>query len=116
MYSVINVTIATKNFRFLYRLNEILDSVNEIKTQHILPDETIPEDSDIVITTETEKGTIEWEKKFIPKAFNIYYLYSNILQISAGITNFSEVIIGIDPGKTIGYAVVADTNDSALGP
>ncbi|OLS33022.1 MAG: hypothetical protein HeimAB125_03190 [Candidatus Heimdallarchaeota archaeon AB_125] len=105
---MINVIIATKNFRFVYKLNEILDAINEVKTEHILPDETVPEDTDVVITTETEKLAIKWDKKFIPKAFNRYYLYSNILYLSTGIDNFSEVIIGIDPGKTIGYAVVAD--------
>ena len=48
---MINVIIATKNFRFVYKLNEILDAINEVKTEHILPDETVPEDTDVVITT-----------------------------------------------------------------
>ncbi len=107
---MINVIIATKNFRFLYKLNEILDTIDEIKTEHILPDETIPDSTDVVVTTEPEKRLLEWDKKFIPKAFNRYYLFSNILQLASGIDNFEEVIIGIDPGKTIGYAVVADKN------
>jgi hypothetical protein len=89
-------------------LNEILDAIDEIKTNHILPNEPVPEDTDIVISTETEKNSIKWDRKFIPKAFNRYYLYSNILHLSSGIDNFAEVIIGIDPGKTIGYAVIAD--------
>lgn len=105
---VIKVTVATKNFRFLYRLNEILDGIKEIQINHVLPDEFIPENIDVVITTEIEKKSVDWKKKFIPKAFNRYYLYSNICLMYIGKESFSEVIIGIDPGKTIGYAVVAD--------
>ena len=77
-FVVINVTIATKNLRFLYTLNEILSNITKIRTNHILPNEPIPENTDIIITTEIEKNIFEEKKIFIPKAFNIYYLYSNI--------------------------------------
>lgn len=107
---MISVIIATKNFRFLYRLNEILTNIKEIKTNHILPNEPIPSNIDVVITTEIEKKIMKFEKIFVPKAFNTYYLFSNILLLYQNKKSFNEIIIGIDPGKTTGFAVVTETN------
>jgi len=61
-FIVINVTIATKNLRFLYALNEILSNIKEINTNHILPNEPIPKNTDIIITTEIEKDVFKKEK------------------------------------------------------
>jgi hypothetical protein len=111
---VINVTIATKNLRFLYTLNEVLSDIKEIKTNHILPRDSIPLNTDIIITTETEKQIFMDRKIFVPKAFNLYYLYSNLFLLKNDKKMFEEVVIGIDPGKTIGFAVVANS-DLILG-
>ena len=111
---MINVTIATKNLRFLHTLNEILSDIKEIKTNHILPRDSIPTNTDIVITTEIEKQIFKKEKIFIPKAFNRYYLYSNLILLKNDKKTFKSVIIGIDPGKTTGLAVVAN-DDILLG-
>ncbi|MHA1953400.1 MAG: hypothetical protein ACXAAM_03360 [Candidatus Heimdallarchaeaceae archaeon] len=111
---MINVTIATKNLRFLYTLNEVLSDIKEIKTNHILPRGSIPSNTDIIITTETEKQVFTERKIFIPKAFNLYYLYSNLFLLKNNKKSFERVAIGIDPGKTIGFAVVAN-NDLILG-
>jgi len=106
--TVIRVTIATKNFRFLYTVENILSKINEIKTNHILPEEYTTDNSDVIITTETEKNDIKSNKIFIPKAFNYYYLFSNILLIANSKRKFGEVVVGIDPGKTIGFAVIGE--------
>ena len=50
------------------------------------------------------------EKIFIPKAFNRYYLYSNLVLLKHNEKTFKRVVIGIDPGKTTGFAVVANNN------
>jgi hypothetical protein len=107
---VINVTIATKNLRFLYTLNETLSDIKEIKTNHILPRDSIPQNTDIIITTETEKQIFTQQKIFIPKAFNLYYLYSNLFLLKNNKETFDNVVIGIDPGKKIGFAVIANNN------
>ncbi len=111
---MIRVTIATKNFRFLFTVEDILSKITNIKTNHILPDQFTVENNDIVITTETEKSMIHSDKIFIPKAFNLYYLFSNIYLIENNKTKFREVTVGIDPGRTIGFAVVAE-NKVILG-
>ena len=105
---MISVIIATKNFRFLYKLNEILSDIKDIKTNHILPNQSIPPKTDVIITTEIEKGNIDFENMFVPKAFNRYYLYSNVLLLAKNRAYFDEIIVGIDPGKTTGFAVIAD--------
>lgn len=108
---MIRVTIATKNFRFLYTVEDALAKINNIKTNHVLPNEFTQENADIVITTETEKHHIQCDKLFIPKAFNHYYLYSNIYLITNNREKFSKIVIGIDPGKTIGFAVIGNNTD-----
>ncbi len=47
--TVISVTIATKNFRFLYTVKNILSKIHEIKTNHILPKEFTTDNSDRLI-------------------------------------------------------------------
>ncbi len=111
---MISVIIATKNFRFLYRLNEILSEIKEIKTNHILPNQLIPSGTDIVITTEIEKKKVNFEKLFVPKAFNSYYIFSNIYLLAKNKNYFNEIIVGIDPGKTTGLAVIAE-KETLLG-
>ncbi len=106
--TVIKVTIATKNFRFLYTVENILSKINLIKTNHILPEEFTTNNVDVIITTETEKNGIKSNKTFIPKAFNYYYLFSNILLIADSKKKFGEVVVGIDPGETIGFAVIGE--------
>lgn len=105
---MISVTIVTKNFRFLYTINENLANIEEVKTNHILPEEKIPEKTQVIITTEAEKKYIIGKQFFIPKSFNQYYLYSNIYLHATNKNNFDEIIIGIDPGKCTGLAVVAE--------
>ena len=101
--TVISVTIVTKNFRFLYTVENILSKINEIKINHVLPEEFTIYNSDVIITTEAEKNIIKSNKIFIPKAFNHYYLFSNILLIAISKKKFGEVVVGIDPGENIGF-------------
>ena len=112
--TVISVNIVTKNFRFLYTVENILSKINEIKINHVLPEEFTIYNSDVIITTEAEKNVIKSNKIFIPKAFNHYYLFSNILLIANSKKKFGEVVVGIDPGENIGFAVIGE-GKSILG-
>ncbi|MCK4845387.1 MAG: hypothetical protein KAS95_06925, partial [Candidatus Heimdallarchaeota archaeon] len=60
------------------------------------------------ISTEIEKHSIHFDKIFIPKAYNIMYLYSNIYLLANNKDRFENITIGIDPGKIIGFAVLSD--------
>ena len=103
---MISVTIVTKNFRFLYTINENLANIEAVKTSHILPEEQVPENTQVIITTEAEKRYTNSKRFFIPKSFNQYYLYSNIYLHAKNKTKFDEIIVGIDPGKCTGLAIV----------
>jgi len=105
---VINVTVISTNYRFKYAINEILSKIKEIKIDHTLPSDPFPERVDVVISTEIEKHTINFDKIFIPKAYNIMYLYSNIYLLANNKDRFENITIGIDPGKIIGFAVLSD--------
>ena len=111
---MISLIIATKNFRFVYKLNEILSDIKEIKSNHILPNQSIPPNTDVIITTEIERKGLDFQNIFVPKAFNQYYIFSNVYLLSKNKDYFNEVIIGIDPGKTTGVAVIAE-NEILLG-
>ncbi|MCE7742561.1 MAG: hypothetical protein GOP50_08890 [Candidatus Heimdallarchaeota archaeon] len=86
----------------------MLSDIKEIKTNHILPNQAIPSNVDIIITTEIEKKNLDFEKIFVPKAFNRYYLFSNIFLLAKNKNYFNEIVVGIDPGKTTGLAVLAE--------
>ena len=105
---MINVTVISTNYRFKYAINEILSKIKEIKIDHTLPSDPFPERVDVVISTEIEKHTINFDKIFIPKAYNIMYLYSNIYLLANNKDRFENIAIGIDPGKIIGFAVLSD--------
>jgi hypothetical protein len=105
---VINIVIISTNYRFKYAINEILSKIKEIKIDHTLPSDPFPERVDVVISTEIEKHTINFDKIFIPKAYNIMYLYSNIYLLANNKDRFENITIGIDPGKIIGFAVLSD--------
>ncbi|MHA1224013.1 MAG: hypothetical protein ACTSP3_12340 [Candidatus Heimdallarchaeaceae archaeon] len=105
---MINVTIATKDFRFSYSINEILSKFKNIKINYVLPNETMPKETNVIITTETEKNQIKHENTLVPKSFNKHYLYSQIIMLSSGKKRFEKVIVGVDPGKTIGFSVITE--------
>ncbi|MHA1686431.1 MAG: hypothetical protein ACTSYD_08480 [Candidatus Heimdallarchaeaceae archaeon] len=110
---MIKVTIATKDFRFSYTINEILSKFKNIKINYVLPNETIPIETNVIITTETEKNLIKHENTLVPKSFNKHYLYSQIILLSSGKKSFEKVIVGVDPGKTIGFSVITE-NETIL--
>lgn len=105
---MIYISIVSSNFKFVYLINQILSNIKDLRIEHVLPSEKIPEHTDIVITTQSEKIHINFAKTFVPKAFNKNYIYSNILLLANNKKRFHQVNIGIDPGKRTGFAVIGD--------
>jgi len=87
-----------------------MSKIKDIKTTHVMPNELdkIPKNSDLILTTEIEKQSLRNYKIFVPKSHNRTYLYSNIIKKIEEKNKFGEVIVGVDPGKTIGLATLAD--------
>ncbi len=105
---MINVTIASSDFRFSYIIADKLKNRAGINIIRQLNNQPIPYKTDIVITTNEEKDNIMHESIFIPISFNRMYLISNIELLYKKRDCFKKVIVGIDPGKTIGFVTLAD--------
>ncbi|MBS7625036.1 hypothetical protein KEJ29_05615 [Candidatus Bathyarchaeota archaeon] len=102
------VAVSTVNGKAYYKL------VNELKSRGILflsivPGETIPSSIKVVITTENEKHLINHPQVLVYDIDSDPSIIINEAQkIIAGKDFYEELIIGIDPGKTFGIAVLAD--------
>jgi hypothetical protein len=88
--------------------------VNELKTKNIpfislIPNDPIPIEIKVVITTKEEQHLINHEKILVyeddtePKA-----LINEALQIVQGKEYYEKIVIGVDPGEVFGLAVLAD--------
>jgi hypothetical protein len=88
--------------------------VNELKRKNILfisltPNDIIPIETKVVITTKEEQHLIDHEKILVynngvePEA-----LINEALQIIQGKEYYEKIVIGVDPGEVFGVAVLAD--------
>jgi hypothetical protein len=88
--------------------------VNELKTKNIpfislTPNDPVPIEIKVVITTKEEQHLINHEKILVyeddtePKA-----LINEALQIVQGKEYYEKIVIGVDPGEVFGLAVLAD--------
>lgn len=88
--------------------------VNALKEQNIsftslIPGNPIFTRVKIVITTENEKSLVNYGKILVFKSENeLENLISEIKKTLLGKEMFDRIVIGIDPGETIGLAVLAD--------
>ena len=102
------IAVATVSGKAYYKL------VNELKSRNIpflslVPGEPIPQSIGVVLTTDSEKSLINHQKVLV---YNIEEDPSNVineaLRIITSKNLYEELIIGVDPGKTFGVAVLAD--------
>jgi len=88
--------------------------VNELKRRNIAflsltPNDSIPIEIKVVITTEEEQHLINHEK-ILPfrEGVEPEALISEALQIIQGKDYYEKLVIGVDPGEVFGLAVLAD--------
>jgi len=102
------IAIATVSGKAYYLI------VSELKKRNIpflslIPKDSIPMEIKVVITTEAERHLVNHERVLVyqedvePEA-----LVNEALQIVEGKQNIDKIVIGIDPGKVFGLAVLAD--------
>jgi len=95
--------------------------VNKLKERNIpfislVPGETVPTEVKAVITTEKEKHRINHEKILVydsetePDA-----LANEVMKILQGKEVYEKIVIGVDPGKVFGLAVIADGKVNETG-
>ncbi len=88
--------------------------VNELKKKNIpfislIPDEPIPMEIKVIITTKKEQHLIKHEKVLAYQdETELAALVNEALQHVHGKEYYERVVIGVDPGEVFGLAVLAD--------
>lgn len=88
--------------------------VREMKNKKIpflslTPDQTIPAQIEVVITTQKEKHLIQHEKALpFEEGMEPEAIVNKALRIVQGKEDYEKIVIGVDPGKIFGLAVLAD--------
>jgi hypothetical protein len=99
------VTVSGKAYYFI---------VNELKRKKLSflslkPTDTVPVDIKVAITTEKEQQQVIHPNKVIYKEdSDPAQIVAEAERIMRGKTSYERVVIGIDPGKTFGIAVLGD--------
>jgi hypothetical protein len=88
--------------------------VSELKKKNtpflsLTPNEPIPVQIKVVITTQNEEHLVEHEKVLAFKdGMKPEALIGRALRIVKGKENYEKIVVGVDPGKVFGLAVLAD--------
>jgi len=88
--------------------------VKELKEKNtpflsLVPGESIPTEIKVVITTKEERHFINHEKVLTyEEGVELTALINEALRIVQGKEHFEKIVIGLDPGKVFGLAVLAD--------
>jgi len=102
------IAVATVSGKAYYFL------VNELKRKNLSflslkPTDHIPFDIKVVITTEREQNQITHPNLLIYKDdANPAIIIAEAARIAQGKTSYEKVVVGVDPGKTFGIAVLGD--------
>jgi hypothetical protein len=103
-----NIAVATVSGKAYYLIVNELQKKN-VPFLSILPNEPIPVEIKVVITTEKEKHLINHEKVLVYKdGTDTEAMINNALQIIHGKESYEKLVIGVDPGEVLGLAVLAD--------
>jgi len=104
------IAVATVSGRAYYWL------VNELKAKKIpfisvVPGESIPPHIQVVITTQEEEKLITHPNVVVfDERAGPAIAVSEALRVIQGKQSYEKVVVGVDPGKTTGIAVLADGN------
>jgi len=106
------ISLATMDFRLCHLLREKL-TAGGIKCEQIIPGGRPSKGSILVVTTEKEEQIkpTDYTKKVIlsnNELFNINRAYAKIMLGIEGKKVWESLIVGIDPGLSIGIAIITD--------
>jgi len=103
-----NIAVATVSGKAYYLI------VNELKRRNVafislIPKEPIPMEVKVVLTTKEEQHLINHKRVLAcQNDTNPEMLVNEALQIVQGKEAYEKIVIGVDPGKVFGVAVLAD--------
>jgi len=102
------IAVATVSGKAYYLL------VNELKSRgldflSLTPYENIPLDADVAITTESERKFVKHPKVLVYNTEDEpATIVNEAVRIVEGKGSYENLIVGVDPGKTFGVAVLGD--------
>jgi predicted RNase H-like nuclease (RuvC/YqgF family) len=103
-----NIAVVTVSGKAYYLI------VNELRKRNIpflslTPNESIPVEVKVVLTTEKEKHLINHEKVLVyNEDVDVEAMIDNAVQTAQGKEGCEKLVIGVDPGEALGLAVLAD--------
>lgn len=100
------IGILTSDFRIYYELIKTLKK-RDLPFASLSFDEPIPVNIGVIITTENEKESIDFPNLVVAEK-DIELTIDVATRILKGKEKFNRLIIGIDPGKRPGVAVIGD--------
>jgi hypothetical protein len=100
------IGILTQDFRVYYDLIKILKK-RDLPFASLSFDEPIPHNIGVIVTTEVEKDEIDFSKLVVAEE-DIELSIDIAIRMLKGKDKFNKVILGIDPGKRPGLAVIGD--------
>lgn len=96
----------TRNFSVYYKIAKFL-SERKISYIHLQPEDPIPPDATIIITTEEESSKIDHPNKIaITNESSVDEFLENILVFMRSGGSIEHIIIGVDPGEDPGLVVL----------
>lgn len=103
-----DIAVATVNGKAYYLIVQELRKRN-IPFLSLKPEETIPAEVKAVITTEGERHLINHQKVIVYNhKIRLESLVNEATRAAQGKDRYERIVIGIDPGKVIGLAILAD--------
>jgi hypothetical protein len=103
-----DIAVATVSGKAYYIIVSELRKRN-IPFLSLKPDEPVPIEIKVVLTTEEEKHLINHEKVLVYEdGVNIEAMINSALQAVQGKERYEKLVIGVDPGEVLGLAVLAD--------
>ena len=104
------VAIVTTSGKAYYQLVEGLRK-RSVPFVSLRPEDTIPLSVKVVITTGEEEKKIRFPKVLVyNEDEDPTDVIEKALQILSGKSTYNQVVVGVDPGKTLGIAVMGDGN------
>ncbi|MCW3980607.1 MAG: hypothetical protein NWF11_03945 [Candidatus Bathyarchaeota archaeon] len=104
------IAVATVSGKAYYLLVTELRRRN-VSFLSLTPDETIPIDIKVVITTKKEHSRIRHQNVLDYKdGENPSSLIDQAIRIARGKTTYEKLVVGVDPGQNFGIAVLEDRN------
>jgi len=102
------IAVATVSGKVYYMIVNELEKRN-IPFLSLIPIEPVPIGIKVVLTTEAEKHFVRNEKTLTyNEIMSPEMLVNEALRVIQGKEQYEKIVIGVDPGQTIGVAVLAD--------